>query len=67
VSVIYLERIAKQRKRGIDEEGTDKMRKESSGFHLGIVTQVTTCDSRPSLEYANTSKKEKIEMCYPIG
>ena len=39
-----------------------KTRKESSGFHLGIVTQVTTCDSRPSLEYENISKKPKCEL-----
>jgi hypothetical protein len=31
-------------------------------LHLGIVTQVTTCDSRPSLEYENILKKPKCEL-----
>ena len=61
VSVILSRDNAIQGKEESIIEELSKARKDSSGFHLEIKTQDTTCDSCPSLEYANTSKKKKLE------
>jgi hypothetical protein len=54
--ILSRDNVIQEKEESIIEELT-KARKDSSGFHLEIKTQDTTCDSCPSLEYGILQRK----------